>query len=100
MSSSQAGNALQEGVELVDPQLRQFSELPLWMKANAERLEGRKVLMYCTGGVRCERASALLKGMGPGYQNVSQLEGSPLPPFPPNIPSPTEGSSKPCPLMS
>lgn len=66
---------LQEGAELLNPQLRQFSELPLWMNANAERLEGRKVLMYCTGGVRCERASALLKGMGPGFQDVSQLEG-------------------------
>ncbi len=67
----------QEGVELLDPQLRQFSELPQWMRANAQRLEGRKVLMYCTGGVRCERASALLKTMGPGFQDVCQLTGGP-----------------------
>ena len=40
-------------MELLDPQLRQFSDLPRWVKDNAERLEGRKVLMYCTGGVRC-----------------------------------------------
>jgi len=71
--------ASQEGVEALDPQLRQFSELPQWMKTNAERLEGRKVLMYCTGGVRCERATALLKIMGPGHQDVCQLQGTPTP---------------------
>lgn len=32
-------------------------------------------MMYCTGGVRCERASALVKSLGPEFQNVSQLKG-------------------------
>ena len=72
----------QKGMELLDPQLRQFSDLPRWVKANAERLEGRKVLMYCTGGVRCERASAMLKSLGPGFQDVCQLKGQPFSAFP------------------
>lgn len=36
-------------------------------------LQGKKVLMYCTAGVRCERASAFMRNKG--VQNVYQLEG-------------------------
>lgn len=71
----------QEGVRRVDPKLRQFSELRRWLQANAhQQLAGRKVLMYCTGGVRCERASAMLRSLGPPFQDVLQLQG--LPPLP------------------
>lgn len=33
------------------------------------------VFRYCTGGVRCERASAYLRVKGPGFRNVYQLSG-------------------------
>lgn len=59
----------------MDPQLRQFSELPDWVMANADRLKDKKVMMYCTGGVRCETASAFVKSLGPGFQDVYQLQG-------------------------
>ncbi|CAM9760371.1 unnamed protein product, partial [Ectocarpus sp. 13 AM-2016] len=51
-----------EGVETLDPKTRQFSDLPKWVDENAYRLrQGARVLMYCTGGVRCELASALVR---------------------------------------
>ncbi len=72
----------QEGVRSIDPELRQFSDLRAWLEANAhQQLAGRKVLMYCTGGVRCERASAFLRSLGPPFQDVVQLKGS-IPPRP------------------
>lgn len=60
---------------LVNPQLRCFSDLRAWLDANLASLAGRRVLMYCTGGVRCERASAYLRSKGPPFQDVLQLEG-------------------------
>ncbi|CAM9305848.1 unnamed protein product, partial [Ectocarpus sp. 8 AP-2014] len=51
-----------EGIETLDPKTRQFSDLPKWVDENADqRLMGKRVLMYCTGGVRCELASALVR---------------------------------------
>jgi predicted sulfurtransferase len=39
----------------------------------AETLKDKKVLMYCTGGIRCEKASAMLRKRG--VKDVSQLKG-------------------------
>jgi UPF0176 protein len=36
-------------------------------------MRGKKVLMYCTGGIRCEKASAFMKAEG--YEEVYQLKG-------------------------
>eukprot|EP00903_Cladosiphon_okamuranus_P013386 g12474.t1 len=55
------GHFSAEGVERLDPKTRQFSELPKWVDENVDRLRGKRVLMYCTGGVRCEMASALIR---------------------------------------
>eukprot|EP00873_Tetraselmis_striata_P040551 jgi/Tetstr1/460815/TSEL_000569.t1 len=63
------------GIALEDPCTRQFSDFPAWADANAERLRGKRVMMYCTGGVRCERASAYLRAKGDGFQDVVQLSG-------------------------
>eukprot|EP00873_Tetraselmis_striata_P025221 jgi/Tetstr1/445485/TSEL_033263.t1 len=63
------------GIALEDPCTRQFSDFPAWADANAERLRGKRVMMYCTGGVRCERASAYLRSKGDGFQDVVQLSG-------------------------
>jgi predicted sulfurtransferase len=43
---------------------RTFDELPQWVEANSETLKKKPLLMYCTGGIRCERASSYLKGQG------------------------------------
>jgi hypothetical protein len=57
-----AAGAFQAGrvVTLVPP-IRTFSSFPQWVDANVESLRHKRVLMYCTGGVRCERASAYLR---------------------------------------
>ena len=49
------------------------TEFPDWVDNNKHLLEGKKVLMCCTAGVRCERASAFMRNKG--VQNVFQLEG-------------------------
>lgn len=62
-----------EGAEL--PTLEQFREFPVFAhKLKEERdLKKTKVMMYCTGGIRCELFSALLKQEG--FENVYQLDG-------------------------
>ena len=57
-----------------DPNTRSFSEWFAWAKGNIEELKKKeKVLMYCTGGIRCEKASAFL--LSNGCKNVCQLKG-------------------------
>lgn len=58
---------------LFDPKMRKSTEFPKWIDDNMSKLQGKKILMYCTGGIRCERASAFL--VERGLQDVNQLEG-------------------------
>ncbi|KAM7474322.1 hypothetical protein LguiB_021565 [Lonicera macranthoides] len=62
-------------VETLDPGIRQYSDLPSWIDNNSEQLRGSCVLMYCTGGIRCEMASAYVRSKGAGFENVFQLFG-------------------------
>ena len=48
-------------VPAVDPNTRQFSDFANYVDEHVEDYKNKKVLMYCTGGVRCERASAYLR---------------------------------------
>ena len=58
----------------LDPGTRQFSDFARWADARVDMLRAKdEVLMYCTGGVRCERASAYLRARG--VSKVSQLHG-------------------------
>ncbi len=57
----------------IRPDIEVFRDLPKWIKDNEEILEGKKILTYCTGGVRCEKFSGWLKQEG--YDDVNQLEG-------------------------
>jgi predicted sulfurtransferase len=52
----------QEGAELIIPPVRHSFEFPKWFNSEETRkkLDGKKVMMYCTGGIRCERATALM----------------------------------------
>jgi len=52
--------------------IEHFRELPGYVERLAE-WKDRKILMYCTGGIRCEKASALLRSRG--FRNVFQLHG-------------------------
>lgn len=69
-----------DGVRRTSVDLRQFSDLPRALRdVEGETLMGATVLMYCTGGVRCERASALLRHTAEvedwGVKDVVQLSG-------------------------
>jgi predicted sulfurtransferase len=61
------------GTTVLDPQMRKSTEFPEWVKSNSDKLRGKKVLMYCTAGIRCERAAAFLKEAG--IDDVNQLDG-------------------------
>uniref|UniRef100_A0A7S4W3K2 Rhodanese domain-containing protein n=1 Tax=Alexandrium monilatum TaxID=311494 RepID=A0A7S4W3K2_9DINO len=66
------------GTEFINPKMRRSTDLPAWLSRSdvQERLQGKNVMMYCTGGIRCERASSLLKHqMGDQVQEVFQLQG-------------------------
>lgn len=57
----------------IKPDIKAFRELPQWIKTNKEMLEGKKVLTYCTGGIRCEKFSGWL--VREGFEDVGQLHG-------------------------
>lgn len=57
----------------IRPDIRTFRELPEWIRENKEIFEGKKVLTYCTGGIRCEKFSGWL--VREGFEDVGQLEG-------------------------
>jgi UPF0176 protein len=58
----------------VDPEVTNFRDFPAYVRAHAEqwKAEGKRVAMYCTGGIRCEKTSAWMLDMG---LPVYQLEG-------------------------
>ncbi len=61
----------------IDPATRSFSDFPAWFRAERDALLGDgpapKVAMFCTGGIRCEKATAFLKAEG--VEEVYHLEG-------------------------
>jgi UPF0176 protein len=61
----------------INPQTATFRQFPDWFDAQAEqwRAEGRepKIAMFCTGGIRCEKATAFVKARG--FADVHHLKG-------------------------
>jgi UPF0176 protein len=57
----------------VRPDIETFKELPDWVRKNRDKLEGKKILTYCTGGIRCEKFSGWL--VREGFEDVGQLHG-------------------------
>lgn len=57
----------------IKPEITNFRELPDWVRENKQMFEGKKVLTYCTGGIRCEKFSGWL--VEEGFEDVSQLHG-------------------------
>lgn len=59
----------------VDPQTDSFRDFPDWFRANRDALLAgkRKVAMFCTGGIRCEKSTAFLKSEG--VEAVYHLDG-------------------------
>jgi UPF0176 protein len=57
----------------LDWRLGKFSEFPRALDAHRGELEGKTVVSYCTGGIRCEKAAIYMRGAG--LDHVWQLEG-------------------------
>lgn len=55
----------------VRPEIRNFRELPEWIRENKEKFMDKKIVTYCTGGVRCEKLTGWL--LKEGYEDVAQL---------------------------
>jgi predicted sulfurtransferase len=60
--------------DAITPNTKNFRDLPAYFDQNADLFKGKNVLMFCTGGIRCERASAYLKSKGVA-QEIYQIEG-------------------------
>lgn len=58
----------------ITPEINHFRDFPAWVDTNIEQFKDKEVLMYCTGGIRCERATAYFKLKGVAKQ-VYQIEG-------------------------
>ncbi len=56
----------------IDPKIQSFSEFPDYVRASGIPKD-KKVMLYCTGGIRCEKAIIAMEQEG--YKNVFQLEG-------------------------
>ena len=63
--------------ESINPNTKNFSEFPDWVDNNLEKHLGnenpKNIAMFCTGGIRCEKATTLLKNKG--YKNIFHLKG-------------------------
>ena len=61
----------------VNPQIKNFVQLPAWLESQAhlrtDAPKKPKVAMFCTGGIRCEKSTALMKMRG--FEEVYHLEG-------------------------
>jgi len=57
----------------IDPETSSFGEFPEWWEANKHRFHNKKVAMFCTGGIRCEKSTNYL--LGQGVKDVFHLKG-------------------------
>jgi len=59
--------------DAVSPETGSFSEFPEYVKQDLSPQKHKKIAMYCTGGIRCEKASAYM--LQQGFEQVYQLQG-------------------------
>lgn len=57
----------------INPHTNKFTSFPKWVEENLDKSKHKKVAMFCTGGIRCEKSTSLLKNMG--FENVYHLDG-------------------------
>ncbi|CAC9623722.1 Rhodanese domain protein UPF0176 [uncultured Gammaproteobacteria bacterium] len=60
----------------INPNTETFREFPAYTKENLEQYRDKKVAMFCTGGIRCEKSTAYLKSQG--FKTVYHLHGGVL----------------------
>ena len=57
----------------VDPRTASFRDFPAWWAEHGADFEGKKIAMFCTGGIRCEKSTSYL--IGQGVEEVYHLKG-------------------------
>ena len=57
----------------INPGTIRFSDLPKWLEKNRAELKNKRIAMFCTGGIRCEKATSYLKQRG--MNDVFHLKG-------------------------
>ncbi len=57
----------------IRPEIETFRELPNWIREHKDEFKDKRIITYCTGGVRCEKFSGWLKREG--FKDVAQLHG-------------------------
>ena len=57
----------------INPNTTSFREFPEWVEENLDPSKHKKVAMFCTGGIRCEKSTSLLVSMG--FEDVWHLQG-------------------------
>lgn len=57
----------------LDPHTESFGEFPDWVRSHLADRKNAKIAMFCTGGIRCEKASSFMKHEG--FENVFHLKG-------------------------
>jgi len=57
----------------IDPNTKSFRDFPDYVEKNLDPAKHKKVAMFCTGGIRCEKASSYMKKMG--FEEVYHLKG-------------------------
>ncbi len=57
----------------IDPGTASFRDFPAWWQKNAHRFHNKRIAMFCTGGIRCEKSTNFL--LGQGVKDVFHLKG-------------------------
>ncbi|MGE3770625.1 MAG: rhodanese-related sulfurtransferase [Bdellovibrionales bacterium] len=57
----------------VDPRIENFTDFAAYVRENLDPKKHKRVAMYCTGGIRCEKASAFM--LAEGFEEVFHLQG-------------------------
>jgi len=58
----------------IDPQIKTFRDFPAWLKNHEDQLrQAKKIAMFCTGGIRCEKSTAYVRSLG--FDEVYHLKG-------------------------
>ena len=57
----------------IDPGTESFSQFPGWVRQHLHNMKGKKIATFCTGGIRCEKATSFMKFEG--FEKVYHLKG-------------------------
>lgn len=57
----------------IDPKTDSFRDFPAWWEKNKDRFHNKRIAMFCTGGIRCEKSTNYL--LGQGVDDVYHLKG-------------------------